>query len=186
MKFNSELTSHQNIMARQEYYLNAPRTDYDSLSEAEKAWLRLLNDQLREIEEKYLPIMVGKLKELEARESDPSDWMEDFNLSFLITIYLRKDDPEYEENDDNILMEYKNKFFRYSTLDLEWGFGATCVNYAVSCEYFAGEHHCYLYYQLYHHCCLDWRDLFRIGSLYVDIKIEEQSGMLPVVLINQI
>ena len=180
MKFRHELGNHQNNMAWQEHYLNALRTDYDSLNEDEKTWLRSLNDQLRQMEDKYSPIMNAKLQELQARVADPSDWMLAFNLYFIITFYLREDDPEYEEEDDNILMEFDEKFFGQYPLDLEWGFGATNVDHAEPSQEF-GEQHCYLYHQLYDHCYMDWRDLLRIGSLYVDIKIDEQSGMLPVI-----
>jgi hypothetical protein len=82
---------------------------------------------------------------------------------------LREDDTEYEEDDDNILVQVYDIYIEGDDLDADHS------------EYsFPGEKHCYLYHQLYGHFHLDWRDLLRIGSLYVEIKIEEQSGMLPV------
>jgi hypothetical protein len=184
MKFKAKFDYYQNKRAWEEHCSNAPRTDYDSFNADEKAWLCSLNEQLRQLEDKFSSIMDIKLQELQARVADPSDWMMDFNLDFVITYYLREDDPEYEEDDDNILMEFDELFsIRKNRLDLDWGFGATNVNHAVPGRYFTGEQHCYLYHQLYDHCYLDWRDLFRVGGLYVDIKIEEQSGMLSVPLI---
>jgi hypothetical protein len=185
MKFRDRFDYYKNRQAWEEHCLSAQRTDYLSLNSDEKSFLNSINDQLRQLEDMYSPIMDAKIQELQMRISDPSDWIWDFNLSFVITFYLRDDDPDYEEDDDNILMEFTERFFRKDPLDLEWGFGATNVNHAVPSQYFTGEHHCYLYHQLYDHCYLDWRDLLRIGSLYVDIKIEEQSGMLPVIPFGQ-
>ena len=75
MKFRDEFNNHQNKMAWQEHSLNAPRTDYDSLNEGERTWLRSLNDQLRQLEDKYSPIMNDKLQDFQARIADPSEWM---------------------------------------------------------------------------------------------------------------
>ena len=181
MKFKAEFDYYQNKRAWEEHYSNTPSTNYDSLNVDEKKWFNSLNDQLRQLEDKFSPIMDIKLQELRARVVDPSDWMMDFNLFFVLTYYLREDDPEYDEDDDSILMVFEELFsIRNDRLDLEWGFGRTNVNHAESRQCFTGECHCYLYHQLYDHCYLDWRDLLRIGSLYVDIKIEEQSGLLPV------
>lgn len=181
MKFQSRLDHYQNRAVRREYFLSNPRTDYDSLNENEKAWLKKFNEMLRQLEDKYLPIMDAKLRELQDRVANASDWLNDFNLSFFITFYLRGDDLEYDEDDDNILMEIDERFFSRERLDRDWGFGATNVDHAESCQDFPNERHCYLYHELYDHCYLDWRDLLRIGDLYVEIKIDEQSGMLPVI-----
>lgn len=158
------------------------RDEYSLLTASEKAWLQALNESLRQIESQYSVLMNAKYKELKARVTDSSDWLMDFNLSCVITLYLREDDPEYKEDDDNILMEIEEYFLHpwRPVPDRDWGFGATQVDHAQSPEYFPGEHHCYLYHQLYDHCNLDWSDLFRIGSMYVEIKIDEQSGVLPV------
>ncbi|MFA6921419.1 MAG: hypothetical protein WC216_06210 [Gallionella sp.] len=177
MKFKSEL-KHRKWVWRQSFY-NASRTDYSSLTESEKAWLQALNESLRQIESKYSVIMNAKCNELEARVTDSSDWLMDFNLICVITLYLREDDPDYKEDDDNILMEMW-EIPNSRDREQDWGFGATKVHHAEPSAHFPGEHHCYLYHQLYDHCYLDWSDLFRIGSIWVDIKIDEQSGVLPV------
>lgn len=181
MKFNSDLSHYQNLRAWREYFFSSPKTDYALLNESEKAWLRAFNESLRQLEDKFYPIMDAKHKKLQARVADPADWLMEFNLDCLITFYLREDDPEYEEDDDNILMEIVEMHLEKSPLRQDWGFGATHMGHAESVQNFSGECHCYLYHQLYDHCGMDWRDLFRIGDLYVEIKIDEQSGMLPVI-----
>jgi len=189
MKFKSDLGYYQNVHAWREYSSSSPKTDYESLNESEKAWLRAFNESLRQLENKFYPIMAAKHKELQARIADPADWLAEFNLDCLITFYLREDDPEYEKDDDNILMEIEVMYLEQNLPgrdpDRDWGFGATHVDHAESCQDFPSESHCYLYHQLYDHCYMDWRDLFRIECLYVDIKIEEQSGMLPVIQYEQ-
>jgi hypothetical protein len=77
-------------------------------------------------------------------------------------------------------MQLQSSHFFREAQDRVWGFGATHVDHAISFKCFSGEKHCYTYHQLYDHCHLDWRDLLRIGNLYVELKINEQSGMLPV------
>jgi|SRR3989338_4113958 len=168
MKYNCKLDHYQNLRAWKRHSMNVPRTSYESLNESEKAWLQGLNELLHQLEKKFYPIMAAKSRELKARVDDQSDWMRDFNLDRVITFYLREDDPEYEEDDDNILIEIHDIFIENDDLEMDFS------------ESFTGEKHCYLYHQLYDHFYLDWRDLLRIGSLYVDIKIDEQSGMLPV------
>lgn len=183
MKFSKDLNHYQNLKAWSDYSMStlARRIDYHSLSVNEKARLSSFNEQLRQIEVKFSSIIDARLVDLQSRVDDPADWMSEFNLSFCITYYLRNDDPEYEEDDDNILMEFNEYFFKKAESDIEWGFGATDVDHADrGIAGFAGENHCYLYQQLIDYCLLDWRDLLRIGDLYVEIKIDEQAGMLPV------
>lgn len=176
MKYDSELDHYQNLRAWRRHSRSAPQTEFDSLNEREKQWLQNLNELLSQLEKKFYPIMAAKDRELRARVDDPSDWMQDFNLDRVITFYLREDDPEYEEDDDNILLQIEDIFIENDDLDMDFSESVT----------FSGEKHCYLYHQLYDHFGLDWRDLLRIGSLYVDIKIEEQSGSLPVSPIGEV
>lgn len=193
MKFNSKLDFYENLRARRNdrsHHIEQ-QTCYEDLSAEERSRLMALNEQLKQLEEKYLPIMNAKGAELQARVSDPADWMQDFNLEFILTFYLHEDDPEYDEDDDNILMQLEEIVFDYDEPQRayrNWGFGMTSTNH---CESFLremndGEHHCYLYHQLYDHCDLDWRDLLRIGELWVDVKIEEQSGMLPIIVSTEV
>lgn len=184
MKYNYKLDHYQNSHARQQHWMNTTGTNFESLNECEKVFLQLLNELLCKLEDKFYSLLLAKRHELVSRVNDPSDWLQEFNLEFVITFYLREDDPEYEEDDDNILQEIHELIFERFTRENVWGFGATEVDHAEPSK-FSNEKHCYLYHQLYDHSYLDWRDLLRIGSLYVDIKIDEQSGMLPVSPIKQ-
>jgi hypothetical protein len=177
MKYAANLNHHENLLAWEKHYEKTPRTQYCDLTIQEKNWLGELNLRLRNLEDKFSPILHAKFKELKMREAEKSDWLEEFNLGYRLTFYLREDDFEFDENDDNILMQIEAGIFKYSE-KLDWGFGATQVDHGEAGEYFGDGCHCYLYHQLYDHCYLDWKDLFRIGALYMEVIIEEQSGML--------
>jgi len=178
MKFQSSLEYYQNMQAWRKYHADAARTQYAELSHEEKAWLMKLNASLRHLEDQYLPILDAKFNEFQARIANPSDWLIDFNLGYTITFYLHESDPEFDSDDDNILMQMQNDHVLRKWRDPDWGFGATHINHAESAVNFLGEQHCHTYHQLYDHCYLDWRDLLRIGYLDVDINIDEQSGVL--------
>lgn len=182
MKFNSELSYYENRDAWLEHYWDTPHTRYDSLTEVEKAWLRAFNETLRQLEGKYFPILEAKHQELQSRVADSSDWLLEFNLEYVITFYLREDDPEYEEDESNVLTAIEEIVFEHNfRSDFDWGFGAIHVNHVEpSLRFPPEESHCYLYHQLTDHCHLDMRDLFRIGDMYFEIKIDEQSGRLPI------
>jgi hypothetical protein len=178
MKFNRQLSLNENMDAWFEYRLMRHATKIDELNDEQKLWLLKLNAYLRQLEDKYHPILAEKYSLLEARVNDPSDWMNEFNLEYAITFYLREDDAEYEEDDDNILIELSNLSF--PTKKQDWGFGATHIDHAIDIMQISNEKHCYTYHQLYDQCNLDFRDLLRIGNIYMEIKTDEQSGMLAI------
>lgn len=182
MKYGTDLTELQDMRTRRRYrYRHVEKqTAYDEISAEERSQLMALNARLKCLEEQYLPILNAKGQSLQARVSDPADWMKYFNLEFVLTLSLRKDDPEYDEADDNVVLVLRESGFDYDEPDRVWGFGITNINYCHLKETHEGEHHCYLFHALAEHCDLDWRDLLRIGELWVDVKINEQSGRLPV------
>lgn len=180
MKFQASLEYYQNMQEWRKYHAEAARTQYAELSHEEKTWLKKLNESLRHLEDKYLPILDAKFNEFHARIANPSDWLMDFNLGYTITFYLHESDPEFDSDDDNILMQMQHDHFPCEGSNFDWGFGATHINHAENSLHFLGEQHCHTYHHLYDHCYLDWHDLLRIGSLDIDIHIDEQSGALSV------
>lgn len=188
MKFDYKLNYYENRKARFNYQRSlTASTPYQPLNEEEHKQLLALNERLTLLEEQYLPILNAKHIELQKQVNNPENWIQEFNLEIVITFYLREDDPEYEDEDDNILMQIPISHCDYNAEGIERkrGFGMTNINH---CDFIGAEnedeHHCYLYHDLYDHCGLDWRDLLRIGSLYVEIKIDEQSGMLPFIQVK--
>jgi hypothetical protein len=130
------------------------------------AKLEKFNDHLRVIENE-----AKKIKQaLQARLREQKDFLTDYELKIDLVFYLREDDPEYFEDEDGILV----------TLDC--------------CDYIGFEDadenndhntaggvlpfkHCALFHALCDHITPDlhWSDLLRIGSVWVEIKVEYQK-----------
>ena len=181
MKFSERLDRSDNIRAWREYKRThaQERTAYRDLSQAEKEWLLKLDSQLAQIEERYHSILHHKSNALRLRVLADEDWLQDFNMSLLLTFYLREDDAEYEASDDNILYEIEHLFFDEPQAAGEYGIGIQHKHPVEPPESYTEEGYCYLFHQLAWHSGLDWRDMLRIGGMWVDIKIDEQSGFLP-------
>jgi hypothetical protein len=146
MKFDSSLSDYKKFSAWREHHSDnlEKQTRFAELNTEERSWLRGLNTQLTQIEDQYFTILKPKEIDLKARVLNPDDWMQDFNLCFEIVFYLRKDDIEYDEWDDNILMKIFEHSFYSEALESDWGFGATSINHCEFSEIYEGEHHCYL------------------------------------------
>ncbi len=172
MKYDLGLTKHENQKAWRAFRIAHAKVCYRDVLAADRQRLLAFNEQLKRREEKFAPILKAKHHELTARQADPDDWMQDFNLELVITCYLREDDPDYAENDDNVLWQVEEMY-----LESPWGFGHTEIDHQEFHPWFEGEHHAYLYHELYDHTPLDCLDLLRIGNIGIDLKIEEQSGI---------
>ncbi len=180
MKFSGKSDRHANIRAWHEHKRTNRhhQTPYQALSRPEKDWLMKLNTQLAKLEAHYYAVLRDKANALRARVLNDDDWLQDFNLSLVLTFHLREDDPEYEACDENVLTEIEIFFFDATEADHDYGFGLTNIHHCERLENHPGEHHCYLFHQLAEHSGVDWRDLLRIGEIWIDLKIDEQSGFL--------
>ena len=85
--------------------------------------------------------------------------------------YLREDDPEYSEDEDSILATL-------SCFD-HIGFEDENDNYDYKDPggWFLPFRHCALFHALYDHIFprLHWGDILRIGTVWVDIKVDHQK-----------
>lgn len=176
MKYNWKLDHYENQKAWAKFHENAPRTSYSDLNPEELAQIEAIHLRLREIEAMIYPILKAKQKTLLAKVDEQSHWMEAFNLTLYLTYFLREDDHEWEEDCDNILT--KGEYYVWPDND-EWGIGMLHINHAEPGRPFENAHHCYSFHELYDHSYLDWRDLLRIGNIYVEITTDEQ-GSFPV------
>ena len=145
---------------------------YYRLNHNEKGRLLSLNERLAAIEHQFLPIILQLKAEMSDRVSSPFDWLDDYEIELSVDLYLSEEDPEWSENDDNIIVTL-NEFVKLTKTVPIFGFGATHVNHG-KFPPFEGEHHCWLYHCLYDHMCLAWRDLLRIGSIGVDLRVTYQ------------
>lgn len=91
-----------------------------------------------------------------------------------ITFYLREDDPDYAENDGNVLWQVEEMYSDDQAS--QWRLGHTEIDHQEFHPWFEGENHANLYHELYDHTPLDRLDLLRIGNIGIDLRIEEKSG----------
>ncbi len=153
----------------------------EDLSQHELTWLRDFAERLRQveaaIEAEYTRIQAPLYARLEA--GDP--FLDDYEIDVEVTYLLRNDDPQYLENSDSILAH-------------DWGYFPRCHIGKPSRPHPASEpmnwnefqhqqghpleheFHCQLYHGLYEERLDDpWRDIFRIGDIWVDIHVYHQK-----------
>ena len=136
------------------------------------AKLKKLSDQLGVIENEA-NAEVQKIKGvLKDRLREQKDFLTDYEIEIQVGFYLREDDPESREDDDNLLATLS--CFDYI------GFEEEDENY----DYKDGDrwHLPFRHSVLFHVLCehikpkkLHWSDIFRIGTVWVDIKVNYQK-----------
>lgn len=150
------------------------------LTEAEVVRLRLLNQKLVEVEQWILQRRDQCLSDyyraggVRNRHYSPELW-EDVETDITITCVLRKDHPDFEEDDDNIVA------------GLHWldGIYDGCAEITNWNEFqFVDGHrlqhdpHCYLFHDLtYHVLCNDWDRILDIGGIWIDVHLIQQRGI---------
>ena len=147
----------------------------DELLDSQTIFLDRLNKKLVEVEKNIKHRVKNLIKTGDAKVSDPNDWIEDYEIDCYITFILREDDPDYDDDDDNVLIEIqecsKHK-------DWEYGIGDN-RNYNdfrnAKLHPMNKEHHCWLYWSLYDCTYFGWDNILRIGSIWVDINIVYQK-----------
>lgn len=170
MKFDWRLDFSENMQRWQAHYENAGPCHYTELSSEEQSRLLQLNDRLAKCEAKFIPELRLRHETFSRRVQEPDDWLQDFNLDLWVHFILDENDQEWEEEGENILMSLCCSY----NPNGDFGFGCLDVNHQEHYPYFNGQHHCYLYHQLYDHSYLSWRDLLRIKCWWVEFEIAEQ------------
>jgi hypothetical protein len=166
MKFKSDLDYYDNMNRFSD------RDDWvalDSLSKNERECLLKLNAEMGKIEERYWLPLYKKHTELNRRKADPLDHLEQYSLTLIVRFYLTENDPEYEQDDKNLLMEVREDYSHDSSFYMLFQH-ATWNDLPDHRD----EHHCHLYHCLYDHYYLNWRDLLRIGSYSLHIETSEE------------
>jgi hypothetical protein len=151
---------------------------FDDLSVEERQFLVKLNAKLTEIEKGIKKEGQTLIDQLKKRVNDVDDWLEDYEIDYHIIFELKKDDPGYDDDNDNILIELSG--FPVPTIinGLEWGIG-DCNDHntlqSLVKSDVKDEIHCYLYHSLYDHTYLGWINILRIGSVWIDIDVLYQK-----------
>lgn len=149
----------------------------ESPTEAEIQQLLLLNRQLRGIDPFLRSVADDVRPRLESKLADPNDPLYDYEIEARIDFILHENDPEYDDNDDNILTT------RWDSLKHSWRDAEKdSVDFAESIlsEELRKEPHCWRFHDLYDHDYdvdsprLSFRDCLRVGKVWVDVQIWQQ------------
>lgn len=149
----------------------------DELSDAQREFLRRMNKELFDIEKIIKQDTTNLIKTGYARLSDPDDWVKDYEIESVITFYMREDDPDYDDDDEdaNILVKLE-EWFKHGLQDRDIGKNKNHNIFFHNDDHpMNKEHHCYLYHQLYYNTELRWSDILRIGNIWLDINIVYQK-----------
>jgi hypothetical protein len=134
---------------------------------------RNINEKLSEIEKQIKRDSERLCQQCQSMLSDGS--IDDYEIRCSICFFLDESDPDFMDADDNILANLK--------FDLKFGFDREGLDDGENHSYFRKinghplqrERHCFLFHQLYDHTGIDWDDLPRIDSVWVDIKVVYQN-----------
>ena len=134
------------------------------------AELEKLNVHLRVIENEA-NVEVQKIKQaLQARLREQEDFLTDYEIEIEVTFDLRKDDPEYSEDEDNILVTlYCSDYIGFDDVDENYDYNDVVR--------FLPFRHCALFHALYDHITprLHRSNLLRIGTIWVEIEVKYQK-----------
>ncbi len=142
-----------------------------------------LNHRLAELELYLCDLSEKECAYLADRVSDTNDALDDYEIDATLYFTLREDDPEFDENEDNVLARRKMSLKR---LDREWGLGDG-QDHRVSALSFPGglneASHCWLFHDLYDHHygleqpALTLQDCLRVRSIWVDVAVRHQATL---------
>jgi hypothetical protein len=83
-----------------------------------------------------------------------------------IYFQLAESDPDYTDNDDNIIVTLNDEVVSPEFDDVNWNKDPRILD-----ENGKPEHHCNLYHELYEHSGLLWEDLLRIEKICVQFRV---------------
>ena len=148
------------------------------LSPDQRLQLQRLNDRLATIEKHAKREAITLNTQLRARIQDSADWLTDYEIELEITFRLRKDDPAYRDDDDNLLATLREtlKDCDQDDFGIDDGINHNDVFKHIDGHPLQGEFHCWLYHCLYDHTDLWFDGMLRIGSIWVDIQVWYQHG----------
>lgn len=142
-----------------------------------KQWSQV--DKINKALAKFQNILARDAKKLENKLNKriKSGKIKDFLMSFTLTFYLRKDDPAYDENSDNIVANIYEPIIpgEFSKAKSRWS--KNCNEYFGRLGRNVNDkaYFCYLFYAFCNNTHITYlRDILRIGTIDLIIQWEEQ------------
>ncbi len=146
---------------------------WDQLAIEEKERLSELNRTLAKLEVKINKEAGKIVKKCEKRlKSTGEEFLKDYECDVKVQYFLDENDPQYSEDRDCILAEFEYRSVLHKRIF------NTRENW--NDRRFDGmedEKHCWMYHELYDHARphLAWKDLLRIGTIWVDVVVVYQN-----------
>ena len=148
----------------------------EALSPDQRQYLQQLNARFMAIERQVQQDALAVITQLDARVQDPQDALCDYEIELEVECWLREDDPMYREDDDNILVtltDYLTSLRDPHHMGIADGSNWNEFHYQEG-HPLQAEFHCWLYHCLYDHTPLTWKDLLRIGHIWVNMPVIHQ------------
>ncbi len=142
------------------------------LTDEELTKLQILNTYLLEYE-KYLKVQIKEHIAFALNKvNNLNDWVNDFEgCEVELYFYLAENDPNYSDDNNNIIiimsqMEYAKKEI-YGLAD-----GENHIDTPLRNNHPLSDYHCWSFHGLYDHTQLTWKEILRIDSIDVNIKLK--------------
>lgn len=154
----------------EKWFPDVTEEPHDLYSDERIEIYRAINARLVVIE-KETRINFGRISEFCKSMLDEGA-IEDYEIGVEVSFWLNEKDPEYIDEDDNILatLTFNGKFDEINML----GDGINHNDFQSQTHPLRNEHHCYLFRCLYHRTDLWWEEISRIDMVWVDINVRYQ------------
>ena len=145
------------------------------LTKDEISWLSSFNQRLREIQRKIEAETALVHLQLQRRLENTNDPLDDYHIDVKIAFVLHEGDPDFDEDDDNILTK-RQHWMTPRRCDSLFPVNADVLHWAEDGQLPDVKNHCYLFHDLYDHCYgperrkLDVANILRIGRVDVSIQ----------------
>lgn len=141
-----------------------------TLSKEETCFLIVLNEKLKQLEIDVMVQMEECRHRLES-ELEQGVFVKDYEMEVVFNFYLAENEPDYDEDDDNILYQTTTWF-----APLPETVGENQNQHSDSPD-ISKVHHCQLFHDLKDHSPLPLKHLCRIGTIWTDISTIRQNTM---------
>lgn len=147
------------------------------LNKLEIKKLDILNNQLKIIEKRIYNICLEEnqvaLQKILEKEKDIFDYELEVHYFFYEDTYIKKGD---EEDPEHLLTDWSDSIKSIMLKDDWWGIHDNHCHNITSVfqkdKDLNSQKHCWLLHSLYEHTSLSWEDIFKIDSVYFDVKIQ--------------
>ena len=109
--------------------------------------------------------------------NDNDEWIEDYEAEVEISFWLKETDPAFDEDRDNILAVLTEDI-KYNGFKTHLAAGKNHNEFKHwDGHSMNGEYHCWLYHCLYDHTKMGWKDILRIGKIWVEFDCRLQQSI---------